>query len=165
MCDHCVTQTNDDDHLPCCEATEALGIPCACRVHVRFRDLVRSNPERYVPAAVASSRALAGLPPDPSLTPKASRPDRPLPPLGRQVANFVRAQIRHVADGRVKATPEALAARLAVCNACPMLRASDRRCSATGCGCPVDTKATYRSESCPLGKWPTSIPEPIKENS
>lgn len=162
MRDHNIASDVDSSDLPCCAAARGLGIKCACRVHVRFQDLVRLNPERYVPAAVASSRALAGLPPDPEARPPIRSREPVLPPLGRQAVNFITAQIRHVADGRVKATPEVLAARLAVCDACPALRVSDRRCSAQGCGCPVDIKATYRSEGCPLGKWPEFQEDEVK---
>lgn len=139
---------------PCCRAARDLGIRCACQIHTRFQYLIAQDPDRYIPAVMASSRALAGLPPDPNAVSSPPSREPAPPPLGRQVVNFVRAQIRHVADGRVKASPELLAARLAVCETCPLLRRSDRRCTAISCGCPVDAKATYRSESCPHGRWP-----------
>lgn len=101
----------------------------------------------------------------------ASLPARPdaaepaLPSVTRQAANFARASVRHVADGRVKAAPELVAARLAACAVCERFRASDRRCAHRACGCPVDRKARYRSESCPLGRWPSPSTTQVSTNA
>jgi glycosyltransferase involved in cell wall biosynthesis len=79
------------------------------------------------------------------------RPEPELPPLASRAANYARAQVRHTLDGRAKADDATVAARLAICGGCDRLRASDRRCAE--CGCPVEAKAAWRSEACPLGKW------------
>ncbi len=56
-----------------------------------------------------------------------------------------------IAEG---ATKEVMAARLAICNACPLLK--DGRCGTKetgGCSCFVAQKARLKSQQCPLGKW------------
>lgn len=124
-----------------CEAcpVKPLGLPCPAitRPHPRFCELHQMDPGTWGPALIE----LASEPP-------------PLPSLAHQVVNFAAAQIRHALDGRAKLDAGQTAARLAVCETCDQFRSADRRCAAAGCGCFVDLKATYRSERCPLGRWP-----------
>jgi glycosyltransferase involved in cell wall biosynthesis len=79
-------------------------------------------------------------------------PEPDLPPLATRAANYAKAQIRHTLDGRARADNATLSDRLTICEDCDRFRASDRKCSE--CGCPIEEKAAWRSESCPLGKWP-----------
>lgn len=88
-------------------------------------------------------------------------------PAGHSVAlpaiiRFGVAAVRHAADGFTKVDPETLAARLLACARCEHLK-DGRVCGA--CGCYVQTKAGWRSEDCPLGKWelPTVAPEKALE--
>jgi hypothetical protein len=49
---------------------------------------------------------------------------------------------------------DVVAARLAVCNACPLL--SEGRCGTKangGCGCWVSAKAALLNQTCPQKKW------------
>lgn len=88
-----------------------------------------------------------------------------LPPLLDQVVNFGRSVFTHVRAGMPKAPPETVAARLAICDACPNLIRPDRRCGLLagqgkpGCGCYVDTKATWLDQDCPAkpSKWPNPM--------
>ena len=80
----------------------------------------------------------------------------PLPSLWQQARNFIPSVVTHITYGRRQADEATRAARLALCEACDHLRPSDRRCgmvNGCGCGCPVDAKASWASESCPAEKW------------
>jgi hypothetical protein len=81
------------------------------------------------------------------------RPQQPVAPSPLQKAvNFAKAVVKHAADGAARVDDETLAKRLAVCKEpCGMLL-EDLSCGA--CGCPVEVKATWQSEICPLRKWP-----------
>lgn len=89
------------------------------------------------------------------------RGEPPLPSLYRQAVGAVRTAARVVAGAargrQVRANPDQVAARLAVCHACPggHYRASDGRCGRmTGCGCVVAEKARLAEADCPQGYWP-----------
>ena len=72
------------------------------------------------------------------------------PSLLGMAARFTKAAVRHAADGMTEVASEQQAARLAVCQTCPY--AANNRCGV--CGCFLSKKAAWRSEDCPLEKWP-----------
>jgi hypothetical protein len=74
-----------------------------------------------------------------------------LPGLARQMANFSKALVKHAADRFGKVDADVKAERLAACEGCE-LRVGDR-CSHPACGCVLEVKAGWASESCPEGKW------------
>jgi hypothetical protein len=78
--------------------------------------------------------------------------DPPPPSLGRQLANAGMAAgrvVAAVAAGRpVVAPSDVIAARVAVCDACPEWVGG--RCRVCGCG---GLKRHLSTERCPLGKW------------
>lgn len=76
------------------------------------------------------------------------------PGLIRKAANFSVAVARHVADGGRNVTDEVCLARLIVCAACPSFNPEKIACGQRKCGCRLKTKARWRSEKCPLDKWP-----------
>lgn len=78
-------------------------------------------------------------------------PEKPLPSIGRRLLNFGKA----VVTGQILPHGDAdlAARRVAICEACPEFRPSDRTCSQGACGCFIDAKALTHSD-CPLGKWP-----------
>jgi hypothetical protein len=78
------------------------------------------------------------------------------PGLLRKAANFGKAVVKHVADGGKHVSDEVYLARLSVCANCPSLDPERMRCMEKTCGCRLKVKARWRSESCPLGKWPSS---------
>jgi hypothetical protein len=87
-----------------------------------------------------SAHAVASQPATPGLLGRAGS-------LARAIGSETKAKIQ----GRPKITREQVAARLAVCGSCDQLR-SNRTCAK--CGCFVDAKARFRSQGCPLRKWP-----------
>ena len=66
--------------------------------------------------------------------------------------NFIKAVTNHVKDGGRKVSQEELQERLEQCNNCQFL--VKNRCRHMKCGCFITKKAKWRSESCPIGRWP-----------
>jgi hypothetical protein len=67
------------------------------------------------------------------------------------LAKAIGSETKAVVQGEPNLTVEQVAARLAACASCDQLR-SNRSCAK--CGCFVDAKARFRSQTCPLRKWP-----------
>jgi hypothetical protein len=79
---------------------------------------------------------------------------QPSPSLIKKAGSLVKAiqaETKAVVQGQPNLTAPKVASRLAVCGSCDQLR-SNRTCAQ--CGCFVDAKARFRSQSCPLRKWP-----------
>ena len=76
------------------------------------------------------------------------------PNIVAKVINFGSALYHHALDGFLKTTPKEYKFRLDICNDCDRLQ--DGMC--LECGCPVDAKASWRSEGCPLKKWEVITP-------
>lgn len=67
------------------------------------------------------------------------------------LAKAIGSEAKAMAQGQPNLTSQQVAARLAVCASCDQLR-SNRTCAR--CGCFVDAKARFRSQDCPLRRWP-----------
>jgi hypothetical protein len=85
-------------------------------------------------------------------------PKDALPPLTTQARNFSRAlaeEAKAIMTGQAAAEK---AARLEICRNCERVdegktRSKDR---CLECGCFIEKKTSWRSQSCPLGKWKRS---------
>ena len=75
-----------------------------------------------------------------------------LPSIGKMAGNFVKAVAGHVKDGAKKVTQEELEERLKACNDCVFMK--NNRCTHMNCGCVLARKARWRSEDCPIERWP-----------
>lgn len=82
------------------------------------------------------------------------KPSKHLPGILTQAANFAAATVRHIADGLATLPIIESSLRVGICEGCENFRPEDRRCAHPNCGCYIDEKATWKSETCPLGKWP-----------
>jgi hypothetical protein len=69
------------------------------------------------------------------------------------LAMAIHAETKAVVQGQPNLTAPQVVSRLAVCGSCDQLR-SNRTCAQ--CGCFVDAKARFRSQGCPLRKWPAN---------
>jgi hypothetical protein len=80
---------------------------------------------------------------------------QPAPPgLLRRAGSLAKAigsETKAIIQKQPNLTAQQVAARLAVCASCDQLR-PNRTCAR--CGCFVDAKARFRSQTCPLSKWP-----------
>lgn len=74
------------------------------------------------------------------------------PGITKLVENFTKAVINHAKDGMRKVTEEQYKDRLTVCSQCDFQ--DNDRCKHMSCGCVLSKKARWRSENCPMGKWP-----------
>jgi hypothetical protein len=67
------------------------------------------------------------------------------------LAHAIGAETKAMVQRQPMLSAQQVAARIAVCASCDRLR-SNRTCAQ--CGCFVDAKARFRSQTCPLRKWP-----------
>jgi hypothetical protein len=65
--------------------------------------------------------------------------------------NFAKSLFKHAVDGMHRASSEVIVERVKICSGCDKL---GQKGECLVCGCPVEAKATWRSEECPLGHWP-----------
>ena len=83
-----------------------------------------------------------------------------LPSGAAKAASFIAAAAKAamgvLSTGKLVATPDARAERMAICEACSNFLASDgvlgARCAV--CGCFLQAKAALITEDCPEEKWP-----------
>jgi len=76
------------------------------------------------------------------------------PGILQRGANFVKATVRHVADGMHKLEDSHVEERLTICRNCEHCDTERMVCRQRACGCLLKLKATWRSEDCPVQKWP-----------
>jgi hypothetical protein len=72
------------------------------------------------------------------------------PGLVQKGLHFGKALVNHVADGAIKVTDEQWQARMNACGDCEHKYGN----SCSICGCGLSGKARWRSEDCPINKWP-----------
>lgn len=69
----------------------------------------------------------------------------------QKIATFVKALFKHAKNG-FKVVPNATyIRRVSTCLECPKYKAEDDTCGV--CGCYIDKKALWDSESCPDNRW------------
>ena len=73
------------------------------------------------------------------------------PSILQMSKNLATSTIKHLANGAAAASPDQQKLRLSICESCDLFDADSKRCNS--CGCFVNIKATWASESCPEGKW------------
>ena len=66
--------------------------------------------------------------------------------------NFTKALKEHVVDGVKHVSEEEYKARLEQCDQC--IYRDNNHCLHASCGCNLSHKAKWRSEDCPIGRWP-----------
>jgi len=74
------------------------------------------------------------------------------PGIVKLAANLAKAITNHIKDGGKKVSQEEYQSRLEQCNNCQFL--VKNRCRHMKCGCFITKKARWRSEDCPIGRWP-----------
>jgi hypothetical protein len=72
-------------------------------------------------------------------------------PNWAQTKSFATAVTKHVLDGMSECTEKEFDARIEICKSCDQFDAASFRCN--DCGCFLRTKAKWKTQSCPLGKW------------
>lgn len=74
------------------------------------------------------------------------------PGLAKKAWNFAKAVTRYTASGGKHVSEEMYQRRLAECDSC-VFREKDR-CLHRKCGCKLSVKAQWKTEGCPIGRWP-----------
>jgi glycosyltransferase involved in cell wall biosynthesis len=111
-------------------------------IMVAFRKFLRANPEWTVIHQVANNHGLIVLSRD-------ERDKKQAPGYFVQARNYALALARRVASGSKDVSEEVLNKRIELCSVCPAR--TGEVCGS--CGCPVEKKALWESEQCPLEKW------------
>jgi hypothetical protein len=110
---------------------------------VGLRRYLRSHPEWTVIRHDSNNHGLTVLSCDP-------RDKQALPGKIKQAANFAAAIAKHAAGGFGNTDPETFNGRLEICALCPLR--NEEKCGV--CGCPIENKAAWAEQECPVGKWP-----------
>ncbi|GAB5440077.1 MAG: hypothetical protein Fues2KO_04260 [Fuerstiella sp.] len=69
--------------------------------------------------------------------------------------NFAKAAVRHVASGMQAVSEEQKSQRLKICENCDLCDKTRMVCLHSSCGCFLNVKAGWKSEECPLERWPS----------
>ena len=69
----------------------------------------------------------------------------------KKLSNFAIAAAKFAAGGFIKSSKELYDSRVLTCLACKYYDADKDECLI--CGCPIETKASWSTESCPKNKW------------
>lgn len=72
------------------------------------------------------------------------------PNLMVQAYNYFKAVSKRILNGSENVDNATYYDRTYICSRCPKLNV-DLECNV--CGCPIETKASWKTEKCPLGKW------------
>ena len=73
------------------------------------------------------------------------------PNLMVRAYRFLKASYKHAANDFEKADRTTYNDRVHACSRCEFYDDDNNTCGL--CGCPIATKASWKSEDCPQGKW------------
>ncbi len=73
------------------------------------------------------------------------------PNLMVKAYNLLKASYKHAKDDFEKTEQTIYNDRVHTCSRCNFYDHDDNSCNV--CGCPIATKASWKSENCPKGKW------------
>ena len=65
--------------------------------------------------------------------------------------NYLKAVSKRVLGGFENVDESTYYDRVHTCSRCEWLDHKDKECNK--CGCPVETKAAWKTENCPIKKW------------
>lgn len=71
--------------------------------------------------------------------------------MAEKLKSFTKAAVSHAADGFANVSSEKKKQRQDICNACEFINKDNNTCNQ--CGCYLDVKTSWRTTSCPIGKW------------
>lgn len=72
------------------------------------------------------------------------------PKMMTKAYNYFKAVSKRVLGGFENVDTVTYYDRVYICSRCPKLN-KDHEC--TVCGCPIETKAAWKTENCPIEKW------------
>jgi hypothetical protein len=69
----------------------------------------------------------------------------------KKITNFTIAAAKFAAGGFIKSSKELYQSRVLTCLSCRYYNSTKDECNI--CGCPIEVKAEWKTESCPKNKW------------
>lgn len=84
------------------------------------------------------------------------------PNILQKAKNFAKASAGYAASGFENVSDQVKSHRMQICNSCEFLSDSEENPECSKCGCFVNIKTSWGSESCPVGKWGALNSKPSK---
>jgi len=75
------------------------------------------------------------------------------PNMFRKAANFARGSVDHAASGFENVSENVKSHRMKICNNCEFMIGSSHNPVCSRCGCYLNLKTSWASQSCPVEKW------------
>ena len=79
------------------------------------------------------------------------------------IIDLYNSTIKYIEDGAIDVSEDIFNNRISICSSCHLYDVNRKKC--TKCGCFLDIKARWATESCPLGKWEELSKEEISSTS
>jgi len=79
------------------------------------------------------------------------------PSMIQKASNFAIASAKYARSGFKKVSAEVKEGRLAICKGCKFRVGEEEDPSCNKCGCPLNMKTEWATESCPIGKWSSTF--------
>ena len=84
-------------------------------------------------------------------------PEQQPPSMMQKASNFAKASAKYAASGFKKVSAEVKEGRLAICKGCKFRVGEEEDPGCNKCGCPLNIKTEWATESCPIGKWSSTF--------
>ena len=90
-----------------------------------------------------------------------SEPEQQPPSMVQKASNFARASAKYAASGFKKVSAEVKEGRMAICKGCQFMVGEEDNPACNKCGCPLNVKTEWATESCPMGKWSSTFGQSV----
>ena len=84
-------------------------------------------------------------------------PEQQPPSMMQKASNFAKASAKYAASGFKKVSVEVKEGRIAICKGCKFMAGEEDDPTCNKCGCPLNVKTEWATESCPIGKWSSTF--------
>ena len=88
-------------------------------------------------------------------------PEQQPPSMMQKASNFARASAKYAASGFKKVSAEVKEGRMAICKGCQFMVGEEDDPTCNKCGCPLNVKTEWATESCPIGKWSSTFGQSV----
>ena len=83
------------------------------------------------------------------------------PSMIQKASNFAKASAKYAASGFKKVSVEVKEGRMAICKGCKFMTGEEDDPTCNQCGCPLNIKTGWATESCPIGKWSSTFGQSV----
>ena len=88
-------------------------------------------------------------------------PEQQPPSMMQKASNFAKASAKYAASGFKKVSAEVKEGRMAICKGCKFMVGEEDDPTCNKCGCPLNVKTEWATESCPIGKWSSTFGQSV----